>query len=69
MEQETKLGLSVAVYKIFDENFCFYGDQDDIIDFLLKTKAIKKQDLKEKGWVWGLEQVRLTFKEIYYKEF
>ena len=65
----------VVVYKIFDvmdRKYLWYGDQDDIINWLLDSQAeqldFTEEDLKEKGWIWGLEKTGLTYEEIYNKD-
>lgn len=64
-----------TVYRIidpYDNGYEWFGDQDDIIDFLhesqIPQEVFTEEELKEKGWVWGLEQAGLTFEEIYDKE-
>lgn len=64
-----------TVYRItdpYDKTYEWFGDQDDIIDFLhesqIPQEVFTEAELKEKGWVWGLEQAGLTFEEIYDKE-
>ena len=61
------------VYRVTDGNeFEFFGDVDDIVnwiyDVLIRDKVVTEKELKEKGWVYCLEQDNLTFEEIYNKD-
>ena len=67
----------VIVYKIIDignsgEDYSWYGDQDDIIEYLsthaVENYGLTEKDIKDKGWIWGLEKSGLTYKEIYDKD-
>ncbi len=65
----------MIVYRIFDpidKHFEWFGDVDDIIFWLEENQIsqldITKKELREKGWVWGLEKAGVTFEEVYNKE-
>jgi hypothetical protein len=77
--------MIITIYKIYDEDFEFYGDEEDIYEWLLDSQReyIKEtledegyiidddnleQEIKNKGWKWGLEKSGTRFKEIYNKE-
>ena len=62
------------VYKIFDnqdKNYEWFGDEEDIINWLKESQIVQlgitKEELYEKGWVWGLDQARVEFEEVYNK--